>query len=333
MCIYVHVHTCSPYTRIACVCVRAAHAHAHCIARPPVLCVLALVMPLSDKVLQLFECKTFTWLLKMASNVPETLKIAPNGCDEDESSYFDVMMIGRTGFGKSTVGNKLLGIDSENKSLLGVNQMGEDITTVIKQWDIESDKKPFFETGEGRESVTKKCKLLSNEKSKNRVLDTRGFADTENTRKYGVIKGNLQSFRWILQAQRAYDLRFSRVLYFFPNRGPPERSDGTLQEEIKVMHGFFGQQIFDVMVIIVTNNKRDHYQQAGFSEEDIAETKEVFQLAFKEIIEPDTQLIGCPPVIYILFDEDHKMISDAVVGAGVIPDRVFFPRIPKSSQL
>ena len=69
-----------------------------------------------------------------------------------------------------------------------------------------------------------------------------------------MIKGNLQGFRWILQAQRAHDLRFSRVIYFFPIRGPPERADGHLQEEIKVMHGFFGQKIFDLMVVVVTNN-------------------------------------------------------------------------------
>ena len=83
---------------------------------------------------------------------------------------------------------------------------------------------------------------LSNERNMNQVLNTRGFVDTENTRKYGVLKGNLQSFRWILQTQRAHNLCFSCVLYLLPNRGPPERSNGTLQEEIHVMYSFFGQK-------------------------------------------------------------------------------------------
>ena len=175
----------------------------------------------------------------------EETQASHEGSDEEESSYTDFMMIGRTGYGKSTVGNKLLGIDPVTKSLLDPSRMGEDVTNVIQLWELDGDGKHYFEMGDGRESVTMKCKVLSNERNMNRVLDTRGFADTENTRKYGVIKGNLQSFRWILQTQRAHNLRFSRVLYFLPNHGPPERSDGTLQEKIRVMYSFFGQKRCD----------------------------------------------------------------------------------------
>ena len=243
--------------------------------------------------------------------------------DEEESSYFDVMMIGKTGSGKSTVGNRLLDIDPETKTLMGAYRVGEGINDVIKRWGGggDEDDKPYFEVGDGGESVTKKCKVLSNEKNKDRVLDTRGFADTEITQKDGVINGNLQSFRWILQAQTQHNLRFSRVLYFLPNRGPPERADGTLQEEIDVMYTFFGQQIFAVMAVVVTNNKRDRYQQAGFSDEDFADTKEVFKHAFKQAT--GLNLPKYPPVIYIPFDEDPY---NGVISADVISDaqRLFF---------
>ena len=283
---------------------------------------------------------------EMATNEPPSLQIQIDPPeDESESdgfSYNDIMLIGRTGFGKSTVGNKLLGIDPDTGMPLN-----EEV--VIKQWDIDGDQKCYFEMGEGRNSVTMRCKVLSNEKDKDRVMDTRGFADSEMTQKYGVIQGNLQSFRWILQAQRAYDLRFARVVYFLPKRGPPERADGTLQEEIKVMYSFFGQKIFDIMVIVVTNNKRDSYQRAGFHEEDIAETKEVFMSAFRKVTsnpsqtgetdelrhhdtdKPNTIPLKCLPVVYIPFNETPDVVLKSIVGAEVISDAevlVFSPQFP-----
>ena len=264
----------------------------------------------------------------MAANTLQSSNRPPDFDDEEEedSGYFDMMMIGRTGIGKSTVGNKLLDIDPETSTLYGAYRVGEDITNMIKKWGLEENQKPYFESSDGRETVTKRCKVLSNEKTKDRVIDTRGFADTDATQRDGVLESNLQSFRWILQAQKAHDLRFSRVLYFLPQRGPPERADGSLQEEIKVMHGYFGQQIFDVMVIVATNNKRDNYQRAGFNQEDFAQVREVFMSAFHKVT-TGSGLPKCPPVIYIPFNEVPYRIMEKVLSAEVISDAktLYFP--------
>ena len=250
--------------------------------------------------------------------------------ENDEPSYYDVMMIGRTGRGKSTVANKLIGVDPDKKSLLEYDpETGEGINDVIRRWECNEDDEPFFETGDGIESVTKCCKVLSNEISMNRVLDTIGFADAELTRKYGVIQSNIQSFRRILQVQRQCELRFSRVVYFFPNRGPAERADGTLQEEIKIMHSYFGKKIFNIMVIVTTNDKDERYQDLGFRPKDIENTKKVFMAAFEKISQE--RLNPCPPVIYVPFNATHKVISDSIVGALVISDAeklVFSPEFP-----
>ena len=160
-------------------------------------------------------------------------------------SPYDILLLGRTGMGKSTTGNKLLGISG------GLN---------------------CFETGNAGQSVTRECKLLSNEFNI-RVLDTPGFADSQLTRMYGVIKSNLHMFRSILRQQEKHDLTFSRVLYFLPCRGPLERADGTLQEEIQVIYEFLGQDVFDIMVIAATNGMK--HQMMVFDEEDNRTTQRV----------------------------------------------------------
>lgn len=263
----------------------------------------------------------------MPSQILSVDRDRAEGTDGDEFSYCDMMLLGRTGLGKSTVGNKLLGINPET------NRPYKD-GTEIEQWGHHIDGKSYFETGDKIESVTKTCKVLSNDTV--RVMDTMGFADSEMTERYGLMKGNLQGFRWILQAQRAHDLRFTRVIYFFPQRGPPDRVEGTLLEEIEVMYGYFGQKIFDIMVVVVTNSKKPHHQLAGFDEEDIAKTRHVFTVAFEKVAKPEKGATSCPPIVYLPFDEDYEKVFELINGATVISDAdylMFSPEYPKHSEL
>ena len=241
-------------------------------------------------------------------------------------SYYDVMVIGKTGVGKSTAANKLLGVE-DDRSINYYTREPRRRSSAIKQWGShyaqKTAKSPcdrlYFLTGDGAtDSVTKHCQLLSNEGTKFRILDVPGFADSETTKEVGVMKGNLQVFRWIVRTQQEHSLSFRRVLYFLPIRGCLERADGILQEEITVMYRYFGHAIFDIMIIVATNHKRK--QHHGFTDEDHADTRRTFQRALQLAIRGN-HIPPCPPIVYIPLDEVDvagKIIAAPVHGDSLL---------------
>ena len=238
----------------------------------------------------------------------------------DSTKYYDIVLIGKTLQGKSTLGNKLLNLGNTAKSK----------NFIDNPYAIEADKKRFIQADdlEVKEwswsiSVTAKCKLVSNEDTKVRVLDTPGFSHSsalisnfEMKKELSVFEGNLLIVRFIIRAHIMFQLMVRRIVYFLPIRGPLDKADGTMQEELKALHHYYGKEVFNCMVVAVTNRPTEKYQKLGFDDDDYDMTKKVFHCALKEIT--DDEDIACPPVIYIGLHEDADKVLSKIQNALVL---------------
>ena len=210
----------------------------------------------------------------------------------------------------------------------------------IKQWQSEISSllavtckdQALFTVGAGADSVTKQCQLLSNEETKVRVLDTPGLADSQQAANgVGVIEANRALFRSILRVQDEFKMKFDRVVYFLPMRGSLERADGNLQDELKVMHFFYGSAIFDSMVIIATYHHKK--QDNKFTDDDKAETKEVLERILELVTNSNSDSaskrppesstdhsvseIACPPIEHLRTDYGGEDILHMLQKAPV----------------
>ena len=113
-----------------------------------------------------------------------------------------------------------------------------------------AQKPNHFPVGETELSMTSVPKVVSCQKSQIRVLDTPGFAYSGSS--LPVIQANLELIRQIARLQEKCEFKSHYVLYFLPCRGPPQKADRVLKDEITVMHHYFGEKLWKRVVFVLT---------------------------------------------------------------------------------
>ena len=259
----------------------------------------------------------------------------------DLNQYYDLLLAGRTGQGKSTLGNKLLQLKeypgqtkviklySKGKKpiVLDINKANHKNITTIKEREEHFEQFNTADNAAEKEvSITKELEMAVNKITQVRVVDTPGFADssTFSNGDGDLFQANLQIFRLLLQQQHMLEnkLQVRRVVYFLPQRGVLETHDAELQLELKVMHHFFGDDIFNCMVLIATN--QTPFQAFRLGEQHFTQIRDVFTKAM-ELALPKS-FLKCPPIVYIGIDDDAADVLKKIKNAEVLEEKVFLPK-------
>ena len=223
-------------------------------------------------------------------------------------SYYDIILIGRTGQGKSSLGNKLLQFTTyEQKRWQETTSFSPPPFYFRTADDVDDNQRMF--------AVTKQCELSTNETTMVRVLDTPGLCNANDV-SADIFSTNIQIFRGMVFNQLMHQIAAKRLLYFLPIRGVPCKADGAMQEELKVMYHFFGPAVFDHMVLVATQDKE--YQQYKFSDEHCGKIKMVLNAAIVTVT--NNEYTSTPPVIYIGISDSEEAVLAKIKSAPVLAD-------------
>ena len=283
------------------------------------------------------------------------------GIEEAIVDYYDIMLIGRTGMGKSTTSDKLVIANLKNLDYRGephsdeAIREGKIVMSDLSIWltsngesghdgtaqrlknlvmfrgleDPHQQVNEFYRTSSEQ---TTNSQLISNETTGVRILDVPGFFGQDCDRHADVAINRvtargLSIMREVLRIQATMRMNFKRILYFIPERGPLERCHEILRIELEHMVHYFGKSIFDCMVLIATVNP-DVYQylQPGvtpFSNDAEMKTRQKFNEALRYVLPEGEQLPDLkPPIVFISMNDSCEDIYAKIQSAPVI-----FPEI------
>ena len=311
----------------------------------------------------------------MADVTTRAMQVAGEG---SQINYDDFLFIGSAGRGKTTTADKLLAanptqydykndpvplgggeviVDAENQQLrytditMWLGTPDPEFQTHLKFLDnCRKVPNPHVQINNIRratpdedsavfQETTQECEVLSNDRSKVRVMDVPGFFDGASilSKREGdkvlsptdsLNVNNLGIMRSIIRIQTTLGMKFKRVLYFLPGRGPLERADAILKFELRWMAHFFGRAIFKIMVLIATVSSTMSELELlpddkKFSDRDVQVTKRNFRKALEDTFHSFTdsplsdEPLPDPPLVFISQTNTCEEILVKIKSAAV----------------